>query len=209
MAVVDAQRVNDYLSSPEWNDTQWAECERLCVEREDDLAARLVCPIAPIPYAETATVLDTGLVATTYPVFAVTEFLGNPVDDDHPLPDGWALIRNRVRTMDAFAAGALLSFGLSTSLGLSTSASGPSARIQGSQSVAIAYEAGWGPAPALVGAIVRKVSAIMKNRHDDTLITDDAGSASGRQVATVREEWTDNEIVGLGVFRNPRGLAWR
>lgn len=205
MAIVTAQRINDYLSNPEWSETQWAEAARLCVEREDDLAERLSTPIEPIEWSETAAVTDTGLVATTYPVFAVTEFLGAPVDDDHPLPTGWSLRRHRVR-MDTEASPLPMWSSYGT---LWPRPSGVASRIQGSGEVSIAYRAGWGDVPALANAVVKKVSAIMKNRHDDTLVTDDAGSASGRQVPTVVEEWTDDELAGLGTFRNPRGLAWR
>lgn len=204
MAFVTAQRVNDYLSSPFWTDGQWEEAERLCVEREDDLAARLSSPIEPIGWSEIAPVLDTGLVATIYPVVAVTEFLGEPVDEDHPLPTGWRLVGHRVRTdIDSVATPWSLSGTLSVGL------FGAASRIQGAGQVSIAYRAGWGEVPTLVNAVLRKVAAIMKNRHDDTLVTDDAGSASGRQTPTVVEEWTEGELAGLGTFRNPRGLAWR
>lgn len=204
MAIVDAQRVNRYLSDPFWTENQWTEAETLCVEKEDELAGRLVSPITPIPFSEVAAVLDSGLVATTYPVVTVTAFLGDPVDEDNPLPEGWALINHRVRnTANAPALGTL------TSSTFWTLSNGAASRIQGGGRVNIDYQAGWGAAPALANAVLRKVAAIMKNRHDDTLITDDAGSASGKQTPTVREEWTDNELATLGVYRNPRGMAWR
>lgn len=206
MAVVDAARVNRYLSEPFWTETQWAEAETLCVEKEDELAARLVSPITPISFEETAAVLDSGLVATTYPVVTVTSFLGDPVDDTHPLPAGWVLVNNRVRATPASTVIPTPSLEGLTSF---WSVLGAAPRLQGSGAVAIGYQAGWGPVPALVNGIVRKVAAIMKNRHDDTLVTDDAGSATGKQTPTVREEWTDNELATFGVFRNPRGMAWR
>jgi hypothetical protein len=207
MSIVTAQRVNDYLSNPFWTETQWDEAARLCAEREDDLAERLSTPIEPIGWTETAAVLDTGLVATTYPVFAVTEFEGAAVDDDHPLPTGWRLVRHRVRADVGSAVSVPVTW---SSYGtLWPRPSGAASRIQSVGQVNIAYQAGWGEIPALVNAVVRKVAAIMKNRHDDTLVTDDAGSASGRQVPTVTEEWTADELAGLGAFRNPRGLAWR
>lgn len=207
MAIVTAQRVNSYLSSPFWSEDQWTEAEKLCVEREDDLLIAQLSsrPVDTEDYRETAAVLDTGLVATTYPVLAVTEFLGSPVDDDHPLPDGWALVGHRVR-MDPNAASPVTWSSYGT---LWPRPSGAASRIQGSGEVSIAYRAGWGEVPALVNAVLRKVAAIMKDRHDDTLVTDDAGSASGRQTPTLTEEWTDAELAGLGAFRNPRGLAWR
>lgn len=207
MAIVTAQRVNSYLSSPFWTEGQWDEAERLCVEREDELAAWLNSrPVDSTNYSETAAVLDTGLVATTYPVLTVTEFLGEPVDEDHPLPSGWRLVGHRVRgDLSAIAAPVLIS-GYGTLWPVS---SGVASRIQGSGQVSITYQAGWGEVPALVNAVLRKVAAIMKDRHDDTLVTDDAGSASGRQTPTLTEQWTDDELAGLGVFRNPRGLAWR
>lgn len=204
MAIVNAARVNRYLSEPFWNEAQWAEAEQLCVEREDDLAAQLVAPITPIPWSETAAVLDTGLVATTYPVMSVTEFLGELVDEDHPLPTGWTLSAHRVRT-----TGSIMSLPYEVYSLLYPGGYGAPGRIQGGGQVSIGYQAGWGPVPTLVNAIVRKVAAIMKNRHDDTLVTDDAGSATGRQTPTVREEWTDVDLKPLGIFRNPRGLAWR
>jgi hypothetical protein len=207
MAVVDAQRVNRYLSEPFWTESQWAEAEALCVEKEDELAARLITPITPITFEEVATVLDSGLVATTYPVVAVTTFLGEPVDEDHPLPEGWALINSRVRLRPANAVLPVLgALGMTSFWQVSF---GAASRIQGGGQVNIAYQAGWGAVPALVNAILRKVAAIMKNRHDDTLITDDAGSATGKQTPTVVEEWTDTELMTLGIFRNPRGMAWR
>jgi hypothetical protein len=207
MAIVDAQRVNRYLSEPFWTESQWAEAETLCVEKEDELAARLVTPITPVPYEETATVLDSGLVATTYPVVTVTSFLGEPVDDTHPLPQGWGLINGRVRLRPADAVIPVLgTLGMTSFWQVSL---GAASRIQGNSAVNIGYQAGWGAVPALVNAILRKVAAIMKNRHDDTLLTDDAGSATGKQTPTVVEEWTDAELMTLSIFRNPRGLAWR
>lgn len=205
MSIVDAQRVNSYLSDPYWTENQWLEAAKLCEEKEDELASRLVCPITPTPYSESATVLDSGLVATTYPVASVISFLGEPVDEDHPLPEGWALTQHRVR---ATATSTPLSVGLLSSTAF-WQVSGSAPRVQGGGQVAIEYRAGWGEVPALVNTILRKVAAIMKNRHDDTLVTDDAGSATGKQVPTVVEEWTDNEIATLGIFRNPRGMAWR
>lgn len=209
MTVVTAQRVNRYLSEPYWTEGQWAEAEQLCVEKEDELAALLVSPITPIPFTETATVLDSGLVATTYPVSSVTEFLGEPVDETHPLPEGWTLTSHRVRAnMSSGFPPSGVSFGL-TAGDVSAVVFGVASRVQGGFVVSISYQAGWGDVPTLEGAIVRKVAAIMKNRHDDTLVTDDAGSATGKQTPTVREEWTDDELRTLGVFRNPRGMAWR
>lgn len=206
MAVVDAQRVNRYLSEPFWTESQWAEAETLCVEKEDELAARLITPITPIAFEETAAVLDSGLVATTYPVVTVTAFDGQPVDDTHPLPTGWVLVNNRVRATTGSTVIPTI-----TQVGMTTfwTVLGAASRIQGGGQVNIAYRAGWGPVPALVNGIVRKVAAIMKNRHDDTLVTDDAGSATGKQSPTVVEEWTDREISTFGIFRNPRGMAWR
>lgn len=201
MPVLTALRVNKYLSEPFWTESQWAEAETLCLEKEDELAARLVSPISPTPYEETVTVLDSGLVATTYPVASVSSFLGAPVDETHPLPAGWVLVNHRVRATPASTL-------TINPLGMSIMG-GVASRIQGDGQVSIGYEAGWGGVPALVNAILRKVAAIMKNRHDDTLVTDDAGSATGKQKPTVVEEWTDNEIATLGVFRNPRGMAWR
>jgi len=202
MAVVDAQRVNRYLSEPFWTESQWAETETLCVEKEDELAARLVSPITPIPFSEMAAVLDSGLVATSYPVATVTSFEGAPVDETHPLPAGWVLINNRVRATPATTVFPSIDM-------VGVGALSVASRIQGGGQVNIGYQAGWGPVPALVNGIVRKVAAIMKNRHDDTLVTDDAGSATGKQTPTVVEEWTDKELATFGVFRNPRGMAWR
>lgn len=206
MSIVTAERVNNYLSSPFWTEEQWDEAATLCTEREDDLAVRLGSrPIDSTDYSETAAVLDTGLVATTYPVLVVTEFEGATIDEDHPLPSGWTLVGHRVRAdQNATIPLTWSSYGT-----LWPRPSGAASRIQGAGQVTIAYQAGWGEVPALVNAVLRKVAAIMKNRHDDTLVTDDAGSASGRQVPTVVEAWTDDELAGLGAFRNPRGLAWR
>jgi hypothetical protein len=206
MGIVTAERVHRFLSEPNWSEKQWQECADLCDEYEDELVGALHdSPITPVPWHEIATVLDTGLLATTYPVYSVTSFQGAAVDDTHPLPAPWVLQRHRVRAQLP-SGGTLVAPNV---LSLDAFSFGVAPRIQGMGAVEIDYMAGWGPEKALYKAIRRKVAAVMVNRHDQTIVLDDSGAPTGRQIPGKDETWTDAELAPLGVFRNPRGLVGR
>jgi hypothetical protein len=195
VAVIDAEKLNAYMGTPEWSQSQWAEAEDLCVTKEGDLAALLNCPISPEgPYAEVATVLDSGLVATTYPVYSVSSFQG-VVLAGGVLPAGWELTRHRVRRAQSATAPLLTT---SASL-LGGPFGGFADRLKGQGAVAITYLAGWGDIPALRGAILTKAAAVMTNRHDETMRVTNLDAAGPQPL---REEWNAADLAKLGIYRN-------
>jgi hypothetical protein len=199
MGIVGAQRLNDYLSNPAWSSGQWAEAERVCQQKEARLSSLLGgVPLDPVSYAETVAVLDSGLVATRYPLTRVDSLNDVAVDDTHPLPDGWVIQNNRLRAVTA-------DVGLVSAVGLLTPSFGLDRRVQGSGAVKVSYQAGWGPAPALVDTILTKASAVFLNRHDDTVVVRDLDATAPPKL---KEDWTTEEINrDLGVYRLI--TAWR
>lgn len=200
MAIVDAERVNRYLSSPSWTPAQWDECAELCEEVEDTLGRLLGgVLITPAPRSEVATILDSGLVATSQPVATVTALDGATLTEGAPLPAGWSLVDGRLRTT---VTTSLARVGDVLTLGYAGGAPG---RVQGRGLVDVSYLGGWGNRPALRRAVLLKVAAIMVNRHDDTIMVTDDGQS--REARGLSEEWTAQELAALGTFRNLG--AWR
>lgn len=193
MAVVDAQRINDFLSNPQWNPAQWQECATLCEQKEALLADRLNTKITPEPWTEEAPLLSTGLVGTTYPVYQVTRLNGADIPTGDPLPDGWLVQNHRLRRPPSTTFGLTGGFTLG---GLS----GLPARVENVGVVSLSYLAGFGAVPSLVASIVERVAAVMVNRHDDSVTVTEDGQARAR--APLSEEWTDDDIAALGIYRN-------
>lgn len=200
MGIVTAERVNRYLSSPAWTGAQFAEAEDLCEEFEAKLADQLNTPITPKPYSEIATILDSGLVATAYPVAAVSALNGQAIADGDPLPAGWVLVDHRIRQKPLNP----LTLTVST---LAFFPSGVAARTQGFGAVDVSYLAGYGDEPTLRTVIVEKVGAIMLNRHDDTVIARGLDASAPAPVAGSAGNWTEQELAPLGRFRNI--VVWR
>jgi hypothetical protein len=190
MGIVDAERLNRHLSSPNWTDEQWSEAAQLCDEVESELADLLNTHITPVPLTETVAVLDSGLVATSYPVAAVTELGATPIVGG-VLPDGWVLREHRLYQETQQPGAPLLS--------LLDPAVGWAARVAGRAAVRVSYQAGWGDEPTLRKAILKKTGAIMQNRHDDTVTVRDLTAS---QPPPLVEEWTTAELTPLGIYRN-------
>lgn len=193
MPLVSVARLSAYMNNPSWSEEQREEAEKICAEREARLGSLLNTPLTPIPWVETVAVLSTGLVATTYPVFAVTTLNGAAVPDGGPLPDGWVIQNNRLRATSATVPSSLTLGSLMPSVGVF-------GRVDGIGSVSVEYQAGWGPLPALVDSILEKAKAVMTNRHDDTITIRDLDAEAP---APEKEDWTDDEITkNLGIYRN-------
>jgi hypothetical protein len=193
MPLVTADRLNAYMGRPSWTDDQFTEAGEICVQKESRLSSRLNAPLTPVPYSETATVLGTGLVATTYPVVSVSAINDTEVPDGAALPNGWMIQEHRLRTTGAVTPSSLTLGSLMPRVGVFT-------RVEGVGAVRVDYQAGWGPVPALVDEILAKAMAAMINRHDDTIVVRDLdGEAPSPQI----EDWTEDEINNtLGIYRN-------
>lgn len=193
MALVTAQRLNSYMNSPVWTDEQTEEAERICAQVEARLSSRLNTPLTPVPFSETAGILQSGLVATKYPVFSVSSINGTAVPDGDPLPTGWIVQDNRLRATVSSTPSAFTLGGLVPSLGTHL-------RVDGIGSVTVEYLAGWGPKPTLVDGILVKAKAVMTNRHDDTMVIRDLDATPPPDE---KEDWADDEINNtFGVYRN-------
>jgi hypothetical protein len=206
MAIVDSTRLNRFLSSPKWRDDQFEEADDLLDELEQQLGDQLATYVTPVPYAETCTVLQSGLLATRHPVHSVTTLNGVPVDNTHPLPASWTLLpvpESRLRWIDLgnFPPLTLPQFNLMTGW----SPVGTVPRVDGIGAVAINYLAGWGNLPALRKALLTKAGIVFLNRHDDSVIARNLDSQEPPPLPT--ENWTTAELAPLGVYRNL--TAWK
>lgn len=193
MPLVTAARLNAYMNNPTWSEDQREEAGRICEQREARLSALLNTPLTPVPRVETVAVLQSGLVATTYPVAAVTKLNGTVIPDGDPLPAGWFIQDNRLRATDASIPPSLTLGSLMPSIGVFN-------RVDGIGSATVEYLAGWGAQAALVDSILEKAKAVMTNRHDDTIII---RNLDAEAPAPEEEDWTTEEIAqDLGVYRN-------
>lgn len=201
MGIVTAKRLNRFLSGPNWTDDLYDEAAQLCQEIESTLADNLMTMISTVPWTEQVSILQTGLVATRYPVNSVDSINGTPVTGDLPAP--WVIQNGRLRwtaTSD-FPPSPDPAFSLLTGW----SALGVAPRVQGIGMVNLAYQAGWGDNDTLRLAILRKVGVIWLNRHDDSIIARNLDSQSPPPLPS--EEWTDAELKPLGIYRNL--AVWR
>jgi hypothetical protein len=191
--IVNAYRLNRFMSTPRWRDEMWEEAEDVLEGLESQLAGKLNSPITPIPFAETVAILGSGQVDTTYPVASVTTINGTTVAAG-ALPAGWRMQQHRLFADSASSMSSPFTLaGFSGGFGLV-------GRSAGVGSATVEYMAGWGPAPALRLAILKKARTIMNNQHDDTLITRDTDGNSPPPLPP--EEWTDAEMKDLEIFRN-------
>ena len=195
MAIVDAERLNRFMSMPRWTPDQYEEAEDLLVMLEGELELQLNAKISPVPFSESCTVLDSGLVDTRYHVFAVTSLNGTDIDDGDPLPDGW-VIRDHWLRWDTTGFPGTLTFDLLSGWGYGPHTVG---RVQGSASVSVSYQAGLGDDPAIRRAMLSKGADIMNYRHDDTITT--RGLDSTEPPPPPSEHWTDNEIKKLSKYK--------
>lgn len=209
MAIVNADDLNDFMSNPEWTEEQKREADRTCRRVESSLAAALGgAPIDPIPWTETANILEKGLVATRYPVFSVQKIGDTVIAADDPLPEPYVLQGHWLRLKPSALPGGLLpaprvtSSNLDGLAGLAGFGSGtvmmpPRSPII--SEVDIEYMAGWGPEGALELAILLKTEAIFGNRNSDTVKM--SGTDTDKPPPKPKERWTDEELKTLEVYR--------
>jgi hypothetical protein len=193
MALVTATRLNNYMNNPTWSDDQTTEAGKICEQIEGRLSGLLNTPLTPEPFSETAGVLQSGLVATKYPVFSVSSINGTAIADGDPLPTGWIIQDNRLRATTTSVE--LAGF----TLGSLISSLGTHLRVDGIGSVNVEYLAGWGPKPSLVDAILVKAKAVMTNRHDDTVTIRELDATPP---PPEEEYWSEAELAPLGIYRN-------
>jgi len=196
VAIVTVGEVNDHLSNPPWSAAQEATCQELIDRRQTELRRWLGVPIEPLPMAETVRVLDSGLLATHWPVARVLVLddvvitNGGLTGCELPAPYYW-------RDEHWISASPPV-----TSIGYTARPysllTGPSA-LPG---VTLSYLGGWGPVSDLKGAIISKVAATMLNRHDDTVT---ARALDDKKPAPLKEEWTDKELLMVKSRRRPVG----
>lgn len=195
MAIVDAERLNRFMSQPRWSPDQYEEAEDLVVMLESELEALLNIKISPVVFTESCTVLDSGLVDTRYHVYSVSTLNGGTIADGDPLPSGW-VIRDHWLRWDSTGLVAPLPTGLLTGLTYGPHTVG---RVQGGSAISLTYRAGLGDEPAIRRKILSKGADIMNYRHDDTVTVRGLDASEPPPVPT--QEWTDTEIASLSKYR--------
>lgn len=190
MGVVTQERLNSFMSNPQWTQGQKAGIQDVLDGLERDLESALCgAYITPRTLIETAPILFSGQVATKQVVYKVLSIDGTELDADDPLPTGWYLHPGHKRLYWDITS-------LPSSFLLSSPAA-PGVRSIGT--VRLTYEGGWGADPGLVGAIMRKASAIVFNLHDDSLRT---RGTDGSRPLPMETDWTEAELAALGSYRN-------
>lgn len=197
MGVVTAERLNDFMSSPEWTVEQRDAVQDVLDGLESSLESSLFGAwITPRPTAEVASILRSGLVATRQPVHTVKKVDGVVVDADHPLAAPWVVSGNRLRNLLTGVSAPALAFDLSAP-NMWPASRPSSGSVIGH--VTVEYDGGWGADPALVLAILRKARNWARNWLEDTVRIRDADS---EQAPPLLEEWTEPELKALGRYRN-------
>jgi hypothetical protein len=195
--VVIVEEVRHYLSSPPWSGYQEASCALLIDQRQRELQNYLSCPIDPIDFTENVEVLASGLLATTYPVFAVLGIDSVVVSPQAvfgealPAPYTW-------RGEGWVTAPTPTPGGPANTSRPYTITSGDCYALR----VPFHYLAGWGPQPDITGAIIQKVAAVMLNRHDDTVT---ARALDAKPPPPLKETWLPEELKALSYRRIRRG----
>lgn len=207
--IVSVQRLNKYMSSPQWSQDQQDAAKDTLEGLESTLESALMTWVTPREITEEATILASGLVATRHPVTSVSMLddvavtapdEGTPPGFGQPLPGSFVLSEHRVRRIGRTTSYPTLTLSDPTAWGI------PGGRIGGGMGVVtLTYQGGWGDVPALRFAILQKARAIMFNTHDDTAVMRNTDAAKAPPVPS--EEWSDAELAKLGIFRNLS--AWR
>lgn len=206
MGIIDQNRLNRFLSEPNWSDAQWLEAAALCDSVENNLGGALMTFISPRPYKERVSILGTGLVATRHPVVSVTSIDGVDVPspgDITTLPEQWTLQERRLRWVDTDNFPPLPNPSFSLLGGWSPI--GTVQRMSGViGSVLVSYQAGLIGEPEtrtrLELAILRKAGTIFLNRHDDTVVVRDLDGQQPPPIPT--EDWTAAELMPYQDLRN-------
>lgn len=195
-SVVTVDQVRDYLSSPPWSAKQEATCALEIATKQSQLERFLQVPIDPVDRTDNARILPSGLVCTDLPVYTLIAVDSVPtVAGVPPIPytlkDGWL-------------------YGQELDTGYSTGAlnSRPFSLVAGGYNprVLVHYLGGWGGQPDITGAIIRKVAAVMLNRHDDTVVARNLDAEKPKEVS---EAWTDQELLSLRSRKRPAGVNRR
>lgn len=209
--MVTGERLNSFLSEPEWTPDQEAEADLLCAEIEDSLAAALYhTKITPEPFTERAPVLGSGLVALRYPCHQIIRIEGVPPipPEGVPLPDPYRLFEHRLWRGIPGTGWRQPVLGSCDGSGFYATGSllgGGGGGAGGGGDIEVSYMAGWGPQPALVKAILQKAKTIFLNNHDDTMSTRGTDAQAPPPIAP--EIWSEEELAALGVFRRLSGGA--
>lgn len=193
MGIVDAKRLNKFMSSPEWTNDQTLAVGDVLDGLERTLESKLSNAfITPRPCVEDAPILESGLVATRQRVQSITVLDGTTIPEGDPIPTGWVIdARHRLRRVSAPP--------LLSAVPISAYVTNPMGHVRSTGWVALTYLGGWGEDPGLRLVIMKKAANIVRNMHDDTLAT---SGTDGSQPARAEEEWTDEEIAALGTYRN-------
>lgn len=203
--IVDAERLNRFMNEPEWRASQYEEASDVLLTLENTLARALNTHITPVPWSETVTVLDSGLVNTSWHVHSVSNLDGTVIADGDALPSGWEVRNHWLRRLPSVPNSSAYSPPGLTLGALGGYGSDLSGRAEGRGRVYVSYMAGLGPLPELRGLILKKAKAFMQNRFDENrtaraLDTDDLPEEG-------EEEFTESELAALGNLRNV--LAWK
>lgn len=188
MPLITPERLNSYLSSPNWSDGQWLEVADVCAEVEGELEDALNAPISPRA-ARTASgaLTDSGQLMLPAPVHSVSTLDGVVIPDGDPLPTGWRL-EDGYLYLDPATAGFL-----GSGPGYGGVHHGFTVRT-----VPVTFVPGWGNRAALRSAILRKIRVRWLNQHDDTII---ARNLEADAPAPLPEEWTEDELTRLNIYR--------
>lgn len=201
--IVDSYRLNRFMSSPRWTDSQLDAADDILEGLEAQLVDRLNSPITPVPWSETAPVLRSGLLCTEYPVADVTSINGVAVTGG-VLPGGW-IKRGPWLYATTSPVNAL---GMPFTIGSQAYPQpGLLGRVENIGTATVTYQAGWGNVPALRLAILKKARVLMANFNDDTIQVHDLNATNPTSmVALPEQDWTDAELKSLERFRNIQAL---
>lgn len=198
--IVTTAQLNHFMSDPKWIETQWQAAEATLAGVEGNLEDVLYgAYVTPRPARrETALLLSSGVIDTRQPVNSVTSLNGVAVDDDHPLDaTAWSIFDGRLHSLNQEALTPSGPVGTTWSgwdrWGSSLSHSGTAGTVD------LVYVPGWGDVPALRLAILRKASAIMFNRHDDSVLARNTDAQKPPPI--VPETFTADEVAQLGTYR--------
>jgi hypothetical protein len=208
VTLVTPERLNNYMSSPQWTEEQKEAVLDILDGVEAELEGELSgAYLTPREMFEVAPILPSGLLATRQPVYSVLSVDGVDVDDTHPLQLPWVHTEHRLRhtATTGVPPGVLTLPSTSDAWG---SANVP--RVENAGQATVRYLGGWGPyrpisaaripTSALEFAILKKARAITNNRFDDTIGVN--GTDNENVNRPERESWTDAELKPLGIFRN-------
>lgn len=194
MSIVTVEQLIKKLSSIVWNDEQEQIAQIVLDGVEEALEDRLYgAPISPrFSRAELAPILDSGQVATRYPVYSVSALDGTDItlDIEHPQADWWTLEKGVLWRSSAEAP-------LTQTYPYG---GGRVPHTRNTGAVLVTYRPGWGNRPALALAILNKAADIMGETQDDSL---KVRNTDGTKLPPLPPmEWSDKEIASLDTYRN-------